>query len=349
MGPVGRGTWVAGILRIGLTAAFLGGIVNLLGPREILGAVGALQPGWVAAALLLSLGQVALSAWRWRFTAGRLGLALPFPVALKEYYLATFLNQTLPGGVMGDVTRAWRHAAGPSALATTPPPSLGASALAVVLERASGQGVMALAAVTSVICLPVAAPTHFPWTVPSAAMTLAGASAAAVLLRRRWRGQSRGLLPPGGVGSSVHRALLARGVFPVQAATSAAVVLSYLATFLLAARAVGVETPWATLLPLAAPVLLAMLLPVTVAGWGVREGAAALLWGLVGLPPAQGVAVSMAYGLLVLLSSAPGAVILLLPGGRRVPVPDRRGGPPPEGSGGTSVEAPGPAAGWGPG
>ena len=88
------------------------------------------------------------------------------------------------------------------------------------------------------------------------------------------------------------------------------VVATYLATYLVAARAVGVETPLPVLLPLVAPVLMSMLIPVTVAGWGLREGAAAVLWGAVGLTAADGVLVSVAYGLLVLAGSAPGAVFL---------------------------------------
>ena len=79
-----------------------------------------------------------------------------------------------------------------------------------------------------------------------------------------------------------------------------------------AARAVGVETPMPILLPLVAPVLMAMLVPMTVAGWGARAGAAAALWAAVGLPGAEGVAVSVAYGLLVLFASVPGAVVLLV-------------------------------------
>ena len=72
------------------------------------------------------------------------------------------------------------------------------------------------------------------------------------------------------------------------------------------------ETPTLVLLPLVAPVLMTMLIPVTVAGWGLRESAAAVLWGAVGLTAADGVAVSLAYGLIVLLCSLPGAVVLLL-------------------------------------
>ncbi|AMO36752.1 hypothetical protein [Thauera humireducens] len=44
--------------------------------------------------------------------------------------------------------------------------------------------------------------------------------------------------------------------------------------------------------------------------WGLREGAAALLWAAAELDVAQGVAISISYGLVVLLSTLPGAWVL---------------------------------------
>jgi len=52
--------------------------------------------------------------------------------------------------------------------------------------------------------------------------------------------------------------------------------------------------------------LLSMVIPLTVAGWGIRESAAAILWPLAGLPAEQGVALSVGYGALVFVSSLPG-------------------------------------------
>ena len=88
------------------------------------------------------------------------------------------------------------------------------------------------------------------------------------------------------------------------------------------------------LAPLIAPVLMSMLIPVSIAGWGVREATAAGLWIVVGLTAEDGVAISAAYGLLVLLSSLPGALFLLTAGR------DRTERLRPSESGGTGDEAP---------
>ena len=131
---------------------------------------------------------------------------------------------------------------------------------------------------------------------------------------------------------------IARDALPAQLLSSTLVVGTYLATYVVAARAVGVSTPLWTLLPLVAPVLLSMLVPATVAGWGVREATAAALWGAVGLTVVDGVAISAAYGILVLLSSLPGALVLLSSDR------DRRGGRLPEVRDGIELAAPGPGS-----
>ena len=142
------------------------------------------------------------------------------------------------------------------------------------------------------------------------------AAAAIVVAVVIWaRLQSSNQSPTGRVLAELASAHLSPSAFAVQLASGLFIVGTYLATYVAAARAVGVETPFFVILPLVAPVLITMLIPVTVAGWGLRESAAALLWGAVGLTVADGVAVSVAYGLVVLVGSFPGAVVLAL--GRR--------------------------------
>lgn len=253
---------------------------------------------WVGAAVGVSLLQIATTAWRWRFTAGRLGLLLPFDRAVREYYLAIFINQLLPGGVMGDVSRAWRHAQ---------TEETGPALRAVILERASGQLVMVVVAVVSCLALPEVLRRDVP-----VGWILAVLSVAVVVFMTwvRRRGRDDGTLVAV-LLRDARNALLTRVAFCVQLMTSCVIVASYLATFVIAARAIGSTTPTTTLVPLIPLVLLTMLVPVSIAGWGVREGAAALLWAAAGLSATEGAAISAAYGLLVLLSSLPGGLILL--------------------------------------
>lgn len=288
--------------RVAMSVTLLGVVSWMLDPRAVWARVGDLQAGWVAVALVLAVVQVVVSAGRWAFTAARLGVGLDGPVAIREYYRATFLNQVLPGGVLGDVSRAWRHGrAGDASFDAR-------AAHAVVLERLSGQLVMTAVALVSLVALSarVEGPAR-AWLLggPIGAVIGAGAAAWLLLPRLARRPAARRLL------ADAHRALIAGPAALVQLSTSLVVVATYLATWIAATRAVGIDTSTATLLPLVAPTLVTMLVPITVAGWGLREAGAAALWAMVGLTAVDGVAVSVAYGLLVLLGSLPGGVLFL--------------------------------------
>jgi len=289
------GGWsVAGRLVISLMLLWL--VSRYVDVDAVRQRLSALSPGWVALGLAISVLQVGVLAWRWRYTAGRLGIDLPLRKALGEYYLGILLNQVLPGGVTGDVSRAWRHARSDA--------PTGPAVRAVILERASAQVVMTLAAVASVLVL--------PWA--SGAYRMAAAVATAVLLGLVVSVLARRPASDSDLGrfrADTRRALFARQALAAQLTSAVLVVASYVVVFVIAGRAVGIETPLAILLPLVAPVLMTMLVPVTVAGWGIREAAATALWGLAGLTPEDGAAISVAYGLLVLVSSAPGLVVLM--------------------------------------
>ncbi len=314
-GRAGLGAWRRSRVWLRLVASvlLLAGVLAWLGGGEIVAEVEQLSAAWVALALMLTLPQIAVSAWRWRLTARLLGMRLRWRAALGDYYLATFLNQVLPGGVMGDATRAWRHGRDSGAY--------GPAFRAVIIERASGQFVFAVLAILTLLSPVWRQPLSEGIAWGSRAITGAGASvwlmaiavsavsiAVTLGVRQLYRKPPLLLL---GLGTDLYRTLLDAGAWQRQMFGSLLVVASYVAVFVCAARAIGIELPVTTLLALTPPILMAMVIPLSIAGWGWREGAAALGWAAAGLPPAEGVAVSLAYGLLVLASSLPGALFLL--------------------------------------
>ena len=94
-----------------------------------------------------------------------------------------------------------------------------------------------------------------------------------------------------------------------------------LATVAFCARAAGTELGLMAALTIVPIMLLVMVLPISVAGWGLREGAAAALWPVIGASAASGVAASIAFGLVILVASLPGLAVMMAPGRITGPVP----------------------------
>lgn len=293
-----------GVVSAGLLAA----VALWVEPQEIMAEVQRLSATWVALAFAISTLQIMLSAWRWQFTAGLIDVPLRFAYALREYYLALLVNQLLPGGVLGDAGRAHRHA--------TQAQSRGRAWRAVIIERTSGQMAVGLLTLTALLLSPLwhsALGVELVTALGLSAVIGATLVIASGLLLRQRLSALFGQLPSWcqALARDIKRGLLQRGVWPRQLLSSLVIVISYGLVMVCAARAIGVELPALQVLALTPVLLLAMLIPFSVAGWGLREGAAAGVWALVGLPPAQGVAVSLAYGVLVLLASLPGIWVAL--------------------------------------
>lgn len=281
-----------------ISLSVLGAVLFWIEPHRIAAQIRSFHPGWLILALIVTAAQTALSAWRWRFTASRLGLRLSSRRALGDYYLACFANQVLPGGMLGDAWRAQRHARVSG--------QQGAAWQAVILERASGQVLVGLFSLVALVLIPAwrhalasFAMSSMPWLLLVLIALIAVITAVVRLVLQRW---------PETIASfrnALQLAVLARKAWPRQLLSSLLIVVSYTLVFALAARAIGVALPWHQLMLVALPVLIAMLIPVSVAGWGWREALAGALWYSLRLPPEQGVAVSIAYGAVVAVGATP--------------------------------------------
>jgi hypothetical protein len=217
---------------------------------------------------------------------------LPLSTAVAAYYRSLFLNVTVPGGVVGDVHRGISH-----------------GLRAVAWERTAGQVVQVI--LTVAVLLVVPSPVR--GAMPLVALTLV-AAVAGVALAARVRpsvGRSRWARLRGAVARDLRAGLLARRAWPAISLASALVVAGHVATFLVAARTVGVSAPLSQMLPLALLVMLGAALP-NVGGWGPREGVTAWAFAAAGLGASTGVATAVAYGVMVFVASLPGAAVLVV-------------------------------------
>lgn len=258
----------------------------------------------VAIALAIGLLTTVLSAARWCMVARRLGLRLPMAEAVLNYYKAQFLNAVLPAGVLGDVHRAVSHGHRSG--------DVGRGVRAVFLERVTGQIVPVVVGVAVLFTQPAVLSAMAPVMTP--VLVTIAVALSVLLVLARWR----------------HRALAAvfadaravLDIWPPIVVLSVTALAGHLTLFVVAARLVGATAPLGTLVPLLLLALLVMVLPVNVGGWGPREAVLAVAFGAAGLGSAQGLTVSVVYGVLTFVACLPGAATLLLK--RREAVPEGR-------------------------
>lgn len=238
-------------------------------------ALAVLAPAPLLAALLLGAVAVAAQAARWRVVMRGAGLSLRPGQAFAECYRSSALNVVLPGGVAGDVLRAWRQRTGA-------PRGWRPGAVSVVAERAVGFSLLLAAAA-------VALATTAPPAVVAGAAVLAFVAlvvARPSLRRLRWRD---------------------RAAVWAWSALALAALLSLTAV---TAAAIGVQESPAVVAALGLALLAGMSVPLNLGGWGPREATAAVVAMLLGMSPEVGVALGAGYGLLATASVLPGFLIL---------------------------------------
>lgn len=284
------------------TAVLLGATAWWVDVDAVASSLSTARLGPVLVALALSLPLMVVLAARWSFTARRVGLDLPFWLALREYYGSVLLNRTVPGGVVGDIGRAVRGG-------LRSPEHKGAAIRSVVLERLSGQVVLWAFVAVGVLS----------WGLEGGPDLLARVAAGLlvllvvlfVILRvdvLRNSAFGRALVR---LGAELRSAFVDRGAWAVQLALSTVSVILLGATFAACTLAVGAPVQPLQLMFIAPVLFVVASLPVSVGGWGLREAAAASLYAVASLDPADGVAASAVYGAVNIVAALPGALTWL--------------------------------------
>ena len=242
------------------------------------------------------------SAWRWKIIGDGLGVGLPLRTAIAAYYRSQFLNSALPGGILGDVHRGVTH--GRAAR------DVSHGLRAVAWERTAGQVVQTGVALIVLFLLP--SPVR-SWLPISSAVIVGTAAAVVVVIHAvAPEGSSRLARIVRAIRADVRVALADRRAGPAVTVASLIVVAGHLSIFVIAARTAGSTASTGQLVPLGMLVLVAMTLPLSIGGWGPREGVAAWVFAAAGLGVAQGVAVATAYGVMAFAATLPGAVVLII-------------------------------------
>ena len=229
---------------------------------------------------------------------------------------AAFFNQVLPTGIGGDAMRVLR--------AYDEGVPTGWAVIGVTIDRALGLLAVALSMIGLLLWRPdlVGMSDTLTLVFAVSGLVVSGAVAAFAI----------GMLPLGDILPawghgfvslfSAYAAMMKKPRFLASAVAAMAVtIVLYTLCFVLSARSVGASPSWPILFIVIQGISLAALIPLSIGGWGVREGAAVALFAPFGVAPEEALAVSVLYGIVLTIVGAIGGFVWLAASYRRL---DRR-------------------------
>jgi uncharacterized membrane protein YbhN (UPF0104 family) len=271
-----------------------------------------LDIGWLSAAIAALGAQAVLGALRWQRVLERCGAEVSTRQAIRLTFVAQFFNQVLPSTVGGDAARIWFVAQDGAGWSK--------AVYSVAIDRLIGIFVLALIVV---ICIPASFALIRDPLARAGLLTvgLSGVAAPAAVIAlgcRQWQMLHRfAILRHFNAAAS-----MAYDLFTSIRSAAWFVGLSIVIHALLIAAAwfvaKSVAVPFDALhaIFVIPPVMLIAALPISIAGWGVRESAMVMAFTYSGLQQADGLLVSALLGFVLFVIGIVGGLVWVvgLPG-----------------------------------
>jgi len=288
---------IISVIQIALTVVLLVALARLLDPAKLRQLLQAANPVWLTVGFLILTAQQIISAERWRLVA----VALSAPQYRMWFYLfwqglSMLCAMVLPSIIGADLVRTY-------ALSGRTP--IGTVVRIVLIDRALGLLALATLVMVSVLVLPGFFSAQ-PLLLLSVAIAVCGPATYLVLTRLvpRLRGTQRLVLAARELGLDLKRTVEGKGSTRVILISLSLHLLSVFA-FLALGNAIGMpEVDFVHYLAIVSCALLVTIIPISIGGWGIRESALVIGFGLVSVEPERAFTLSATFGLLVMLSSA---------------------------------------------
>src|SRR3979411_2745149 len=261
--------------------------------------------GWIGLAIAVSFLQIFVGVLRWREVSAECGAPLATRQAMGFHVIGPFFNEPLPSSIGGDAVRlglvgragaGWR-----------------AATYSIFVDRAIG-----------LIALAIVVVARLPWsysliTDPHGRsalllvdfLALAGGVGFLVfgILPWPWLKRWWGTHHIHACAVIANRVLFSRDRGPKIAALSRLVHVLAVVIAWCVVRSIAAPVMFGQVFQLVPPVMLITMLPISIAGWGVREATMGLAFGYAGLMTNEGVNVSLLYGAVTFIVGAFGGLV----------------------------------------
>ena len=261
--------------------------------------------GWIVVAIAVTFLQIFVGVLRWRRVSAECGAPLGLQQAMRFNLIGAFFNQTLPSSIGGDAVRLWLVARGGAGWR--------AATYSIFVDRAIGLIALAIVIVASL-----------PWSYNligdphgrSALLlvdfaALAGGVGFLVLGALPWPWLKRwwGTHHLHACAVIANRVIFSRKHGPAIAVLSIIVHVLAVVIAWCVVQSIAAPVVFGQIFQLVPPVMLITMLPISIAGWGVREATMGLAFGYAGLLPNEGVNISLLYGAVTFLVGAFGGLV----------------------------------------
>jgi uncharacterized membrane protein YbhN (UPF0104 family) len=260
---------------------------------------------WIGMAIAVTFLQIFVGVLRWREISAECGAPLELARAMRYNVIGTFFNQTLPSAIGGDAVRLWLVArAGAGWRAAT---------YSIFVDRAIG-----------LIALAVIIVASLPWSYNLIAdpqgrsalllvdfAALAGGLGFLVFGALKWPWLKRWWATHHIHACAViaDRVLFNAKRGPIVAALSLFVHVLTAVIAWCVVQAIAAPVGFGQIFVLLPPVMLITMMPISIAGWGVREATMGLAFGFAGLAANEGVNVSLLFGAVSFIVGAFGGLV----------------------------------------
>jgi uncharacterized membrane protein YbhN (UPF0104 family) len=261
--------------------------------------------GWICMAIAVTFLQIFVGVLRWREISAECGAPLPTKQAMRFNLIGTFFNQTLPSSIGGDAVRLWLVARGGAGWR--------AATYSIFVDRAIG-----------LIALAIIIAASLPWSFEligdphgrSALLfvdfaALAGGTGFLILGRLQWPWLKRwwGTHHLHACSMIANRVIFSREHGPKLAVLSVLVHVLAVVIAWCVVQSIAAPVVFGQIFLLIPPVMLITMLPISIAGWGVREATMGLAFGYAGLMTNEGVNVSLLFGAVSFIVGAAGGLV----------------------------------------
>ena len=261
--------------------------------------------GWIALAIAMIFLQIFVGVLRWRAISAECGAPIETRQAMRFNLIGAFFNQTLPSSIGGDAVRLWLVARGGAGWR--------AATYSIFVDRAIGLIALAIIIVASL-----------PWsyqliTDPHGRSALLLVDFAAIaggvgflvlgMLPWPWLKRWWGTHHLHACSVIANRVIFSWDRGPKIAVLSALVHVLAVVVAWCVVQSIAAPVVFSQIFQLIPPVMLITLLPISIAGWGVREATMGLAFGYAGLLANEGVNVSLLFGAVYFIVGIVGGLV----------------------------------------